>query len=86
MSATAAPSTNSKYRSRRPWKPEGDDHLIFQWVKMQGKSQGWVAGELGISQATVSRVIQRYERWQAHAEERRAAGSTRPSGCGPSGG
>ena len=37
---------------------------------MEGKSQGWVAGLLGISQSTVSRILQRYERWQAHAKER----------------
>jgi hypothetical protein len=65
--AAAAPD---KPRTRRPWKPDGDAHLIFQWVKMEGKSQGQVAQMLNISQPTVSRIIQRYERWQAHAKPR----------------
>src|SRR5687768_7542095 len=43
---------------------------IYTWVKMEGRSQSWVAAELRISQSTVSRVIQRYERWNAHAKER----------------
>jgi Helix-turn-helix domain len=70
MVTAAATSTNNKPRSRRSWSPDGDDHLIFQWVKMEGKTQGWAASQLGISQATVSRIVQRYERWQAHAKER----------------
>jgi transposase len=61
------PPTTSR---RAAWKPDGDAHLIYQWVKMQGKPQSEVASMLGISQPTVSRVIQRYERWQAHARER----------------
>ena len=52
------------------WKPNADDHLIFKWVKMDGKSQEEVAHMFGISQPTVSRIVQRYERWQAHARER----------------
>jgi hypothetical protein len=68
MVATA--STNDTQHTRRPWTPDGNDHLIFQWVKMEGKTQDWVATQLEISQATVSRVVQRYERWQAHARER----------------
>src|SRR5207249_9742523 len=44
--------------------------LIFHWVKMEGQKQGWVAYKFGIDQATVSRIVQRYERWQAHAQER----------------
>jgi len=64
--ATAAPKTSH----RRPWAPDGNDHLIFDFVRMKGKTQEWVAMELGISQATVSRVVQRYERWQAHAKDR----------------
>ncbi|HMC11885.1 MAG TPA: hypothetical protein VKH44_11365, partial [Pirellulaceae bacterium] len=50
--------------------PTGDDHLIFEWVKMQGKTQREVAGMFGIDQSTVSRIIQRVERWQAHAKAR----------------
>jgi transposase len=67
-SSPAPPLAHSS--SRRPWKPDGDAHLIYQWVKMDGKSQGQVAAMLGISQPSVSRTIQRYERWQAHAKER----------------
>jgi transposase len=63
---TTAASTSS----RRPWSPDGNAHLIFQWVKLEGKTQGWVASAFGINQATVSRILQRYERWQAHARER----------------
>src|SRR5687767_9518827 len=63
-------STTASSRTRQPWSPNGNDHLIYKWVKMDGKSQGEVAGMLNISQPTVSRVIQRYERWQAHAAER----------------
>src|SRR6266850_1842172 len=74
LAATQSPppslSLSPAPASRRPWKPDGDAHLIFQWVKMEGKSQGEVASMLNISQPTVSRVIQRYERWQAHAKER----------------
>src|SRR6266404_2233107 len=54
----------------RPWSPTGDDHLIFQWVKMEGKSQQQVASMFGINQSTISRIVQRYERWQAHLKER----------------
>jgi hypothetical protein len=52
------------------YQPTGDDHLIFQWVKMEGKSQQTVASMFGIHQSTISRIIQRYERWQAHLKER----------------
>ncbi len=60
----------TRSQATRSWSPDGDAHLIFQWVKMEGKSQGWVASAFGINQSTVSRIIQRYERWQAHAKER----------------
>jgi hypothetical protein len=52
------------------WHPSGDDHLIFQWVKMEGKTQQNVASMFGINQSTVSRIIQRYERWQSHLKDR----------------
>jgi len=71
MVAATEPTTNvENARTRQTWKPDGDAHLIFQWVKMEGKTQGWVAQAFGINQSTVSRIIQRYERWQAHAKER----------------
>jgi hypothetical protein len=37
---------------------------------MEGKTQSWVADQLKIDQSTVSRLIQRYERWEAHARDR----------------
>ena len=66
----AAPAQRVKTRQRKPWKPQANDHLIYQWVRFEGKSQGWVAQLLEISQPTVSRTLQRYERWQARAEPR----------------
>ena len=57
-------------RKRRAWAPSADDHLIYRWVKLEGKGQDWAAQCFGISQSTVSRIVQRYERWQAHAEAR----------------
>jgi hypothetical protein len=69
---SAAPTLNLEpgtLNSAR-WQPTGDDHLIFEWVKMQGKTQCEVASMFGIDQSTVSRVIQRMERWQAHAKAR----------------
>jgi hypothetical protein len=76
MAATVAASTlnpeleslNSTWR----WTPNANDHLIYDWVKMQGKTQAEVASLLNIHQGTVSRTIQRYERWQAHAKDREA--------------
>ena len=53
-----------------PWSPTGDDHLIYQWVIMQGKTQSEVAGMLKVHQSTISRVIQRYDRWRAHLKAR----------------
>src|SRR6478752_4986172 len=50
------------------WTPSDRDRLIFQWVKFDGRTQSWVAGQLGINQATVSRVVERFERWIAHAQ------------------
>src|SRR5258708_6622855 len=68
--AMTTASPNAKTRTRRPWQPDQTAHLIFQWVKWEGQKQGWVAAQFGIDQATVSRIVQRYERWQAHAQER----------------
>ena len=56
-------------RDARPtWSPDANDHLVYHWVKFGGKTQELAARLLGISQPTVSRMIDRYERWQAHAE------------------
>ena len=54
----------------RAWSPDANDHLVYHWVKFGGKTQELAAQLLGISQPTVSRIIDRYERWQAHAKER----------------
>ena len=65
ISSTQEPETKG---TRKAWKPGAKDELIYRWVKFEGKRQTWVASALGISQPTVSRVIERYEWWQAHAE------------------
>jgi hypothetical protein len=39
-------------------------------VKFEGHTQGEVASMQRLSQPTVSRIIDRYERWQAHADPR----------------
>ena len=57
-------------KKRREWQPEARDHLIYRWVKFDGMKQVHAAADFGISQATVSRIIDRYERWQAHADPR----------------
>ena len=49
---------------------EFKDEFIYELVKFGGKSQAWVACDLGISQGTVSRAIQRVERRQAQANPR----------------
>jgi len=68
------PRKNSRDQDRGAlhlhWQPDGDAHLIYRWVKFEGKSQSWVASAFRVSQSTISRIIQRYERWQAHAKER----------------
>ena len=74
MIATAAHSANqqprdsAQTRHRRAWSPDDRDHLVYQWVKFDGHKQSWVAQQLNINQTTVSRIVQRYERWQAHAQ------------------
>ncbi len=69
LSPSRPPRRPGRHRDNR-WSPDGDAHLIYEWVKMQGKTQLEVASMLNISQSTVSRIVQRYERWQAHAKER----------------
>jgi len=63
-------SSTSTTTTPAPWSPSGDDHLIYQWVVMQGKTQSEVAGMLKVHQSTISRVIQRYDRWRAHMKAR----------------
>ena len=59
-----------KSRKRRAWQPEARDHYIYHLVKFEGHTQGEAASMQRLSQATVSRIIDRYERWQAHADPR----------------
>src|SRR5438093_4270882 len=65
-----APTPPPRVSPSRPWSPTDDDQLIYEWVKMQGKTQSEVARMFGINQSTVSRIIHRFERWQAHAKPR----------------
>src|SRR5262245_36374492 len=55
---------------RQSYQPSGDELLIFEFAKFQGKTQSEVGSFFGINQSTVSRIIQRIERWQAHAKAR----------------
>src|SRR5262245_44622391 len=52
------------------YQPSGDELLIYEFAKMQGKTQSYVGSFFGINQSTVSRIIHRIERWQAHAKAR----------------
>ncbi len=63
-------TTDSQFPTSGRWQPSADDHLIYRWIKFEGYTQSQVAQMLRISQPTVSRVIQRYERWQAHLKDR----------------
>src|SRR6187551_791621 len=51
--------------STRPWTPTNRDRMIYRWIKFEGFKQSWVAQQLDIDQSTVSRVVDRYERWIA---------------------
>ena len=51
--------------SSRAWSPTDRDRLIFRWVKFEGHTQSWVAQQLELNQSTVSRIVERYERWIA---------------------
>ena len=74
MSARILPMESSRVGSahqqpqaqKQPWTPTDRDRLIFNWVKFEGHTQSWVAEQLELSQSTVSRIIERYERWIAH--------------------
>jgi hypothetical protein len=57
-------------RKRRAWAPDHNDRWVYEMVKFDGLSQLEAADRARINQSTVSRIIQRYERWQAHAEDR----------------
>jgi DNA-binding MarR family transcriptional regulator len=69
-SASAAPP-----RPANPeWTPSDRDQLVFRWVKFEGKTHGWVAEQLEIHQSTVSRMVERYERWIARGGPARQGG------------
>src|SRR4051794_19952595 len=48
------------------WNPSDRDRMIYKWVKFDSHKQSWVADQLDLNQSTVSRIIDRYERWIAH--------------------
>jgi len=50
----------------RTWAPSDRDRLIYKWAKFDGHKQSWIADQLELNQSTVSRIIDRYERWIAH--------------------
>jgi hypothetical protein len=62
------PAKGAKTRKRKPWKPGNRDYEIYVWVRFQGIGQAQVASQYEISQAIVSRTLQRYEKWQAHGQ------------------
>jgi hypothetical protein len=66
--AATAIAAQPMKRTRKAWKPGQRDHLVYQWVRMEGKQQTWVAGQLELSQSTVSRILSRYDKWIAHAQ------------------
>src|SRR5262245_17451286 len=61
-----SPSSASPSR----YQPSRDELLISAFAKFQGKTQSEVGSFFGINQSTVSRIIHRIERWQAHAKAR----------------
>src|SRR5688572_2172091 len=74
MSTTATiPFTPAQ---QKPWAPSDRDRLIFQWVKFEGQTQSWVADQFEISQSTVSRIVERYERWIARGGPAQQGGLT----------
>src|SRR5438105_584834 len=71
--ATTSPSPSTTPPPRQAthhWTPSDRDRLIFQWVKFEGHTQSWVAEQLGMNQSSVSRVVDRYERWIARGGPR----------------
>src|SRR4030095_8794897 len=55
-------------RKRKAWQPGERDHLVYHWVRFEGKRQWWSATELKTDQATLSRILVRYEKWLAHGQ------------------
>jgi len=74
-SSVASPGAFARAAGRQ-WIPSDRDRLVFQWVKFEGKTQSWVAEQLEIHQSTVSRMVERYERWIASGGPARQGGLT----------
>jgi transposase len=66
MSAAETNSFSASSPNTRPWTPTDRDRMIFRWIKFEGYKQSWVAEQLEINQSTVSRIVERYDRWIAH--------------------
>ena len=49
-----------------PWSPADRDRMIYKWARFDGHKQSWIAQQLDLNQSTVSRIVDRYERWLAH--------------------
>src|ERR1051325_8322342 len=62
---TASNTSTAPRSNNRPWSPTDRERMIFQWVKFDGHTQAWVGQQLGMHQSSVSRIIERYERWIA---------------------
>jgi len=74
---TVASTTNNSggpQPGSREWSPSDRERLIFQWVKFEGHTQSWVASQLNMHQSTVSRIVERYERWIARGGPARRGG------------
>ena len=65
MTASATIPFTAPRANTLPWSPTDRDRLIFQWVKFEGHTQSWVAEQLDMNQSSVSRIVERYERWIA---------------------
>src|SRR5687768_5812475 len=77
MSAAETIHFSAPKAASQPWSPTDRDRLIFQWVKFDGHKQSWVATQLGMHQTTVSRIVDRYERWIAHGGPSQQGGLSR---------
>jgi hypothetical protein len=75
MTAATISLPDVRPRASHPeWTPSDRERLVFQWVKFEGRTQGWVAEQLSIHQSTVSRMVERYEKWIAHGGPGRRGG------------
>ena len=84
--AAQSTATQESQSTRRRWTPDGDAHLIFQWVKMEGKTQGWVAMQLGLVRRPCPALCSATSAGRRMPRLVKMAGSIQPNGCGLSGG